>query len=86
MQAPEPIREHPNATFVVGTSPFAILLGYVLSWRGVTLPEYVVAPLGAWLAAAALVFSHQVKRAGAAVWEFGVVGCCRRVWRGAPPT
>jgi hypothetical protein len=85
MRPPEPIRDHPNATFVLGTTPLAILVGYLLSVAGVRLPQLVAAALGTWLAGALLIVASHVNRGCGAVWEYGIIGCWRRILRGRPP-
>lgn len=82
MQTPEAVKDHPNATFVLSTTPLAILLGYLLSVAGVKLPQLVAAALGTWLAGLLLIVAHHVNRGCGAVWEYGVVGCWRRILRG----
>ena len=37
VQTPEPIKDHPNATFVLSTTPVAVLIGYLLTVAGVKI-------------------------------------------------
>lgn len=86
MRAPAPVRNHPNATFVFVSSPIVYLFGWGLS-RFVRLPEDVSAMLGAEVSAIGLAFSRAIKAFLATVWTLGIIGVCRRVWRGdqSPP-
>lgn len=82
MRPPEPVRQHPNATFVLASAGPAALIAWLVSLAGVQMPQAAAAGAAVVLSAAGLVFANAIKRCGGAVWEFGVIGCCRRVWKG----
>jgi hypothetical protein len=82
MRPPEPIRDHPNATFVLGTAPLSALIGWLISLHWNSVPTEVSTASGTVLSSACLVFAHTIKRAGGAVWEYGIAGCCHRLWLG----
>ena len=86
MRAPEPIREHPNATFVFTTAPLSALFCWLIALRWTSMPTEVAAALGTLLSSVCLVFASSIKRGvrnvAHQVWELGVLGVCRRIWRG----
>lgn len=85
MRAPEPVRDHPNATYVLFTTPFSALVGFLLI--RFHLPAEAVASIGSCLSSAFLVVSDWVRKVAGgcwhAVWTLGIVGCARRIWKGA---
>jgi hypothetical protein len=83
VRPPESIREHPNATFVLGTAPLSALIGWLISLHWTSVPSEASAASGTILSSACLVFAHSIKRASGAVWEYGVMGCCHRLWWGS---
>jgi hypothetical protein len=84
MQTPEPIKQHPNATFVASMAPPAALIAWLVSLAGLKMPQEAAAGISVMLTSCALVFATGVKRCGSNVWEFGIIGCWRRIWRGNP--
>jgi hypothetical protein len=82
VRPPEPIRDHPNASFVLGTAPLSALCGWLISLRWTSVPPEASAAGGTLLSSGLLVFGKSIKRAGGGIWEYGIVGCFRRVWRG----
>lgn len=87
VQAPDAVTNHPNATFALSSTPFAILIGWITLKIGLVMPQYVATACGTIMVGVLLIFRSAITRAGAAVWEFGIYGCCKRVWRGnqSPP-
>lgn len=86
MQTPEPIRDHPNATFALSSTPFAILIGWITLKLGLVMPQYVATACGTVMVGLLLIFRTAITRAGGAIWDNGIVGCCRRIVKGPPPS
>lgn len=80
------MREHPNATFVFSTTPLTTLIGYLAARFGVALPQAVAVAVGSIASGGLLIFRGAIQKAAEAVWANGIRGCCRRVWKGAPPS
>ncbi len=82
MRAPQSVRQNPNATFVLVTAPLSALFGYLISLRWTAIPASAAAAAGSILSSVCLVFVDGLKRAAHGVWDLGIVGCWRRLWRG----
>jgi hypothetical protein len=86
MQAPEAVQKHPNATFVLSTTPITTLLVWGLLQAGLVLPQAVAAAVGTLIPGFLLIFRSAITNSADAVWALGFAGCCRRLWKGAPPS
>jgi len=82
MQQPQITKNHPNATFALGTTPFAVLVVWGLGQEGLTFTQEVGTAIGGCATAAALFSAKAIKLAGYNLWEYGITGCCRRLWHG----
>lgn len=83
----EIMQNNPNATVAVGTSPIAIAAVWLISYLGhITLEPELAAAVGALSVACVLFFFQGLKKASAALWKYGIKGCCKRLWggRGGP--
>lgn len=86
MQAEEFRKDHPNATFALSAAPFATLLSWGAYKVGIVMPQYVATACGTVLVGVMLIFRSAITRAADAVWQNGIVGCCRRIIKGPPPS
>lgn len=86
MEAPAAIKQNPNATFVLASTPLTTLIVWAALEVGLVMPQYVAAAVATVAVSGLLVFRRGIQAATAAVWTFGIVGCCRRLWKGAPPS
>lgn len=82
MNTPEPIKDHPNATFVLGTTPLTTLVVWICLKLGLVMPQYVAAAVATICASALLVFRGALTKSAGAIWDLGIYGCCRRILRG----
>ena len=85
MNTPSVISNNPNATVAIGASPLAALFVYMLGFSGWSFSNEVAAAIGSIGAGVVLFFFGGLRVAGAAVWEFGVYGCLKRIWGGKEP-
>jgi hypothetical protein len=85
MDVPQPVQRHPNATFVLGSTPLVTLVLWVAGIIGVTMPQYVAAAVATVIVSALLVGRRGIQNVGAAIWTYGIAGCCRRIWKGSTP-
>lgn len=73
MQAPAPIRQHPNASLATGLGSFGVLLVWVAGNLGLSLnAEEASAASGA------------VTSIGLVIGRRGIIGIVRMIWRGDP--
>ena len=84
MNEPGPVARHPNASFVLGTTPLTTVLAWAILKLGWSMPQAVAAAFGTLVSGGLLIFRSALQRAGSAVWENGIVGCCRRIVKGPP--
>jgi hypothetical protein len=80
------VQQNPNATFVLASTPVTTLIVWVALRLGLVMPQYVAAAVATVAASGLLIFRLGIQKAGRAVWTFGLTGCCRRLWKGAPPS
>ena len=83
--APNAVQRHPNASFVLGTTPLTTLAVWAALQAGLVMPQAVAAAVGTLLSGGLLIFRTAIEHAGGAVWDLGITGCCRRLWHGPPP-
>jgi hypothetical protein len=85
VKAPDAVQHHPNATFVLSTTPVTTLLVWGLLQAGLVLPQAVAAAVGTLIPGCLLIFRSAITSSADAVWTLGFAGCCRRIWHGSPP-
>ena len=86
MQTPEAVQKHPNATFVLSTTPITTVLAWGILRLGWTMPQSVAAAMGTLVSGGLLVFRSAITNGFEMIWQNGgIVGVCRRIWKGAPP-
>jgi hypothetical protein len=85
VQAPKPVRDHPNATFVLSTTPVTTLVVWGAMKLGWVMPQAVAAAVATICASALLVFKRGLLSAGSSVWTIGIKGVFRRIWKGNQP-
>ena len=84
MRAPESVQKHPNATFVLSTTPITTFVVWAALQFGLVIPQAVAAAIGTLIPGIMLIFRSAITGTGSAIWENGIVGCCKRVWKGKP--
>jgi len=82
VRAPEPVRQHPNATFVASLAPPAAFIAWLVGLLGLHMTQEAAAGAAIIITSVCLVFAHALRRAGGVVWQIGIMGCCRRIWHG----
>jgi hypothetical protein len=87
MRQPDAVKHHPNATFVLSTTPLTTILAWAILQLGVSMPQAVAAAFGTLISGGLLIFRTAIQRTGGAIWDLGISGCCRRLWKGnqSPP-
>ncbi len=84
MQAPDVIRNNPNAAVAVGSAPLAALVVWGLATAGADFDKETAGAIGSLGAGVVLFFFGGLRATASAVWEYGIVGCGRRILRGRP--
>jgi hypothetical protein len=85
VNAPDIVKNNPNASFVASAIPFSAFVGWLLPFAGVKgIPGPAMTGLGTAVGAGALFFAHGCKVVAGAVWEYGPPGLCKRLWGGRP--
>ena len=89
MEAPQAVRDHPNATLAALTIPCSLLATWVITnLLHQSLSAEDGSAVGGGVAAAALAVGRFIKLAAlvtaTAIASYGIVGCARRILRGPP--